>query len=517
MSNRFAFASPEAERFQSAFDRAVDPMIVVDDDRRVLRVNAAACALFGISADVAPGQTLDGLFGDDGAGLTAAWTQLLALGEARREHRITSARTGLRFVECSFRARAQGEGRHLCVVRDITDRRLIEDRLIESEKIDSVGRLAGGVAHDFNNLLTAILGYTELLLRDHSADDDPDRRDLREIEKAALRAAALTQQLLAYSRKQVLRPQDVDLNRVVADLKAMMGRLIREDITLTCDLAPGAALVKIDPKQLEQVILNLVLNARDALPGGGLIRLEVAIVPGSEVDVPFEHALTAANYVRLRVVDNGVGIAPEMRPYVFEPFFTTKDVGKGTGLGLASVYGIVRQSHGFIDVESHPGRGTTFTMHFPAVVAAADGAKDTVSAAARHGVQQTILLVEDEDAVRLIVGTVLRRQGYRVLDSAHPHTAREIFDQQPDAIDLLLTDVVMPGMNGPALAQRLVAINPRLCVLFISGYSDLTLPVASGNPHVGFLGKPFPATALIAKVRDVLAHSRQRPAVRGHE
>jgi CheY-like chemotaxis protein len=377
---------------------------------------------------------------------------------------------------------------------------------MQSEKIDSVGRLAGGIAHDFNNLLTAILGYTELLLARHEPKD-PEHSDLEEIQKAGQRAAALTQQLLAFSRKQVLLPKDVDLNQTVAGLQSMLRRLIREDVTLECRQSSRPAFVKIDPTQIEQVILNLVLNARDALPPiGGEIRIEVAVVSRSEVELSPDVPVANADYVRLRVVDNGGGITPEVRAHLFEPFFTTKELGKGTGLGLASVYGIVRQSNGFIAVDSEHGKGTVFTMYFPAVpkAEAPEEPSTEIGKQPTHG-GETILLVEDEDAVRVIVSALLRRQGYQVLEASTPRGAWEIFEQHAQEIDLLLTDVVMPEMNGPALAQRLVAVRPELRILFISGYADMAMPLDHGNPNVGFLGKPFQASVLTLRVREMLS------------
>jgi CheY-like chemotaxis protein len=323
--------------------------------------------------------------------------------------------------------------------------------------------------------------------------------------RASERAAKLTQQLLAFSRKQVLMPKDVDLNQTVTGLKNMLGRLIREDITLTCELARQPATVKVDPTQIEQAILNLVLNARDALPTGGHIRLEVASVRRSQVDVPPDMQSMASDYVRLRVVDNGVGISPEARPHLFEPFFTTKDIGKGTGLGLASVYGIVRQSNGFIAVESQHGVGTTFTIHLPAVASEQEKQVPAVEAGSRSYGRETILLVEDEDAVRVVVSAVLRRQGYRVLEASTPRAAWDIFERHAREIDLLLTDVVMPEMNGPALAQRLVTVRPELRILFISGYADMTTPPESDNPNVSFLSKPFQASVLGERVRQMLS------------
>jgi PAS domain S-box-containing protein len=493
------------QQFRAVFFDAADAMLILDDGRVILEANPSACALFGVAADGITGKSLDGLLVGGEEELHAAWRELMALGEARREHCVRAGGAGAdrtRLVECSYRARVHGP-RHLCIARDITDRRLIEERLRQAAKIESVGRLAGGIAHDFNNLLTAILGYTELLLCNRG-DADPDRGDLEEIQKAGQRAAALTQQLLAFSRKQVLVPKDVDLNQTVAGLQAMLVRLIRADITLTCALAPAPAIVRIDPTQIEQAILNLVLNARDALPGGGEIRLEVSLVRRSQVDAPPDLVWHGGDLVRLRVADNGVGLSPEARAHLFEPFFTTKDVGKGTGLGLASVYGIVRQSNGFLTVESEPDAGSTFTMHFPAAPPAARLTEPAAVVAETGRGIETVLLVEDEDSVRAIVSAVLRRQGYQVLETSGARMACEIFAERQD-IDLLLTDVIMPDMNGPALAQRLIGLRPELRVLFMSGYADMTSPPGGDSPNVGFLSKPFQASALTARVAQMLA------------
>ena len=507
-------ASVEAEdalverdrQFRSVFFDAADAMLIVDDNRVILDANPSACALFGLADDAIKGASLDALLESGGEELRAAWRELMALGEARREHRVRSRAAGeSRLVECSYRARVHGQ-RHLCIARDITDRRLIEERLTQAEKIDSVGRLAGGIAHDFNNLLTAILGYTELLLGGR-AETDPDRADLEQIQRAGQRAAGLTQQLLAFSRRQVLMPKEVDLNQTVAGLQSMLERLIRADIRLSCHPAPVPAIVRVDPTQLEQAIVNLVLNARDAIPAGGEIRLEVSVVPRTQVDAPPHLGWHAAEVVRLRVVDDGVGISPEARAHLFEPFFTTKEVGKGTGLGLASVYGIVRQSHGFITVESEPNAGSAFTMYFPLALTAAGVRGPAEGGAAR----KVVLLVDDEDSVRAVISAMLRRQGYRVIEAAGARAACEIFAQRDD-IDLLLTDVVMPEMNGPALAQRLIGLRPHLRVLFISGYTDMVVPAAGDNPNVGFMSKPFQASALTARVAQMLTRPARAPA-----
>jgi PAS domain S-box-containing protein len=508
-------------QFRAVFFEAADAMLIVDDERAVVEANTAACVLFHMRPEEMRGRLLEELLLDDREAVSAAWREVIALGEAKREHRVRAAGVP-RFVECTYRARVHND-RHLCVARDITERRALEERVNESEKIQSVGRLAGGIAHDFNNLLTAILGYTEMLLS-HRTADDPDRNDLEEIQRAGQRAAALTQQLLAFGRRQVLLPKNVDLNETVGGLQSMLGRLIREDITLHVDLAPAPAVVCIDPAQIEQAILNLVLNARDALPGGGHIRLEVARMPRSQVDGLPDYAQGrlfddadrraidggpagtawsgAAEYVRLLVSDTGIGIAPEIRPHIFEPFFTTKAVGRGTGLGLASVYGIVRQSNGSIAVVSEPGQGTTFTMYFPAVPTPCDLDSAAGPAEPARG-RETILLVEDEDSVRAIIGAVLRRHGYEVLDASNAGTATELFERHGATIDLLLTDVVMPEISGPALASRLIALRPDLRVLFVSGYGEMSIPELAGS--AGVLSKPFQASTLVDRVRRALA------------
>jgi two-component system cell cycle sensor histidine kinase/response regulator CckA len=495
----------ERERlFHAVFHDASDAMMLLDDRRGIADANPAAAVLFGKALAELLGEQLDSLVVDDPDVLAAGWREFMALGEAKQEHRVKS-QGGWRLVECSYRARVQ-TGRHLCIARDITERRLIEDRLTQAARIESVGRLAGGIAHDFNNLLTAILGYTELLLA-HRGPDDPERADLEEIQKAGQRASALTQQLLAFGRKQVLQPRAVDLNRTLAGLTPMLRGVLREDIKLVVETARSEAVVTIDPHQIEQAILALVLNSRDALPMGGAILVEVAHVTLSPDDMPFGRRQAAGVYVRLRVVDNGTGIPPDVRGHLFEPFFSTKGQGRGTGLGLASVHGTVHQSGGFIVVDSPVSGGSVFTLYFPAVLPEV-GDPAPEGQTGREG----ILLVEDEDSVRVIIGALLRRHGYHVLEAATPRGAQEIFALHADAIDLLLTDVVMPEMNGPALAQRLVSHKATLRILFISGYADAASPAALRGPHVGFLAKPFQASALTRAVRDVLDRPAQDPS-----
>ena len=421
--------------------------------------------------------------------------------------RKDGTRLAVRLSARAVWSESDGADEFQVIAEDVSERQRLEDQLRQAQKIEAVGQLAGGIAHNFNNLLTAILGYTELLLA-RSGTNDADRADLEEIRKAGEKAAALTGQLLAFSRKQAQMPEAIDLNCTLTDLQEMLRRVVREDIRLTFDLAPTPAFISVDPNELEQVILNLALNARDALPAGGHIRLEVAHAHSSEALNPNSQVLPPGEYVRFSVSDDGAGIAPSARPHLFEPFFTTKPVGKGTGLGLASVYGIVQHSNGFISVDSELGRGTTFTLHFPALSRSRSvdvpPADPWPSPPVEHAQEQrTILLVEDEDSVRAVASALLRQQGYHVLEASTPRAALTIFEQHARQIDLLLTDVVMPEMSGPALAQRFVGMRPELPVLFISGYTTPALAREMENPKMKFLSKPFQASALVAAVRDI--------------
>ena len=490
--------------FRAVFSDATDAILLLDDLRLVVEANPAAGRLFGRPAQTLVGESLDDLIPEPGASWTSAWSELLTVGEAKREHQVPSP-GGLQLVECSYRARVHA-GRHLCIGRNITERRVLHERLAHAARIESVGRLAGGIAHDFNNLLTTILGYTELLLMRRDPHD-PERDDLEEIQAAGKRAAVLTHQLLAFGRKQMLQPRELDLNHTISGIQPVLRDALREDITLTVALSATPALVMFDANQIEQVILNLVLNSRDALPMGGTIEIDVSHITLSSADIPADRAESAGSHVRLRVIDNGTGIPANVRAHLFEPFFTTKEQGKGTGLGLAAVYGIVHQSGGFIVLDSPPSGGTMFSLYFPAVAPA----RIAPPAAALAG-SEKILLVEDEDAVRIIISALLCRNGYHVFEAATPGAALEIFEHHAGDIDLLLTDVVMPEMNGPALAQRCVLKKPSLRVLFISGYAADTLPAAMLGPSVRFLAKPFQATALTREVRDLLDQpADQRP------
>jgi signal transduction histidine kinase len=379
-----------------------------------------------------------------------------------------------------------------------------QDQLRQAQKMEAVGRLAGGVAHDFNNLLTAITGYSDLLMSD-LAEGDPRRADLEQIKHAADRAAGLTRQLLAFSRRQVLQPRVLDLNVVITDVEKMLRRVIGEDIDLVT--IPGSALgrVKADPGQLDQVILNLAVNARDAMPEGGKLTIETANVELDGAYALRHIAVRPGPYVMLAVSDTGCGMDAEILARLFEPFFTTKEVGKGTGLGLATVYGIVTQSGGSISVYSEPGRGTTFKMYLPRVKEAVETRVVVASPDTPVRGSETILVVEDEEAVRSLARLVLERKGYTVLEARHGTEALRVSERHEGPIALVLTDLVMPGLGGRELAGRLATVRPDTKVLYMSGYTDNAI-VHQGVLDAGaaFLSKPFTPDALARKVREVL-------------
>ena len=400
-----------------------------------------------------------------------------------------------------------GRRARLVLARDVSAHRQLEGQLRQAQKMEAVGQLAGGIAHDFNNLLTAILGSTQLLLHQTPAGD-ARREDLEEIKAAGLRAADLTRQLLAFSRRQVLAPKVLELNAVVATMEKMLRRLIGDDIELATALDPTAGAVNADPGQLEQVLLNLAVNARDAMPAGGRLTIETGPATVAPDNDERRHHLPPGEYVRLAVTDTGAGMDEATQAHLFEPFFTTKEVGKGTGLGLATVYGIVKQSGGYVWVYSELGHGTTVKVYLPQV---REGAHAPVAAPAPpeppelRGGHETVLLVEDAAPVRALARRSLEAFGYTVFDAADGPSALETAASHEGAIDLLLTDVVMPGMGGSELAERLATTRPRMKVLYTSGYTDDAM-VRQGvlTAGVAFLQKPFVPETLARKVREVL-------------
>lgn len=404
----------------------------------------------------------------------------------------------------------------LMAVEDVTarrqaeaDLRASEERLRRAQKMEAVGQLVAGVAHNFNNLLTITMGYTDLLL-ERPREGDAPRVELEEIRKATLRGATLTRQLLAFSRSKPTQPTRLDLNRVVAELRDILTRVIQEDIRLAIRLAPGVVGICIDPHDLEQAILNLVLNARDAMRAGGTIQIEIE-KQRIDANSPPDLSIPPGEYARLRIRDDGPGMTPEVQRHLFEPFFTTKDVGEGTGLGLAFVYGVVRQHQGFITCDTAPGKGATFDLYFPLTqgveVEAAPVVVETRRPDGRRGA--TVLIVEDEDAVRAVTALTLTQAGYRVLEAGSPSEAGVLFDRHVNDIDLLVSDVVMPEMHGPVLASRLVERRPDLPVLFMSGYSDAMPDLQGAGGRVAFLGKPFAPSLLVSTVGELLSAPRQ--------
>ena len=399
--------------------------------------------------------------------------------------------------------------RTAALTAEITERKQLQEQLVRLQKLEAMGRLAGGLAHDFNNLLTVIGGYSDLLLS-HLDPINPLHRHAAAINNAAARATALTRQLLAFSRKQLLQPKVLDLNAVVATMEPMLRRLIGEDIMLVVGLAPSLGRVKADPGQLEQVLLNLVVNARDAMPQGGTLTIETTNVEGHALVAHRHASVPPGSYVRLAVRDTGVGMDAATRSHLFEPFFTTKAPGQGTGLGLSTVYGIITQSEGHIEVDSEPAQGATFTIYLPRVEEAIEaGQHDRTRPETPRG-RETVLVVEDEASVRGITRTMLELHGYRVLEAASGEEALEICERPEGPVQLLLTDVVMPGMSGPEVAQQLTRLHPEMKVLYMSGYTDDAI-LRYGVTELGtaFLQKPFTADTLGWKVREVLEASRE--------
>jgi CheY-like chemotaxis protein len=386
----------------------------------------------------------------------------------------------------------------------------VEEQLRQAQKMDAVGQLAGGVAHDFNNLLTVITSYGQFLLN-ALPEQDPRRSDAHQITQAAARAASLTRQLLAFSRRQVLQPQVLDLNEVIGEMQNLLRRVISEDISLVTQLENGIGAVRADRGQIEQVVMNLVVNARDAMVSGGVLAISTRLVHLDTAYARRHAGVNPGRHVVISVRDTGVGMDVQTQQRMFEPFFTTKAKGKGTGLGLSTVYGIVRQSGGHIDVRSSVGRGTTIDIILPQVSA-------TVPVKAEHSIgalprgTETVLVVEDEEAVRLIVRRVLEAQGYRLIEARDGHDALRICSQRGDEIDLVLSDVIMPGMGGRELSRALAATRPGLPILFMSGYNDDSdLAGTDGEPASGVLAKPFTSETLARHVREALDRRDDTP------
>jgi two-component system cell cycle sensor histidine kinase/response regulator CckA len=501
------------ERFARVFQSSLIAIGIAETSSgRLVDVNDRCAEFFGYPRNELVGRTVFelGLWADptERERLVASLApgRPASRGEAAFRRKSGEIRHALVSME-ALTLSGVAEPLNMVVLVDLTERRRLESQLRESQKMEAVGRLAGGVAHDFNNLLGVILGNGELLQRQAA---EAQRGKIEQILKAAESAAGLTRQLLAFGRKQVVDPRVLDLNLLLSGLQGMLGRLIGEDVELA--LVPGAALghVKADPGQLAQVVMDLCENARDAMPDGGLLRVEtdnVELDPGS---ADRHQPMPSGRYVRLTVSDTGRGIEKEVLPRIFEPFFTTKGPGKGTGLGLATVYGIVRQAGGYVWVYSEVGYGTTVKLYLPRIDEPAESAHPQEAAKLSRG-SETILLVEDEPSLRMIAREILEENGYRVIDAAGGAEGLEIVRRHADPIHLLITDVVMPGMNGRALAESSTAARPQMKVLYISGYTDDVIAHHGVlEPGTAFLGKPFTAQALLRRVRDVLGFPDDR-------
>jgi PAS domain S-box-containing protein len=506
-----------ATHYQKFLRQVIDTnphlIFVKDWEGRYVLANAAVADLYGTSVDSVLGkrdadfnpkhEEVDKYLRDDREVMASQRATFIS------EEPATNARTGeIRWFQTVKVPLLSSDGKTpqvLGVATDITERKSLEDQFRQAHKMEAVGRLAGGVAHDFNNVLTIIRAQTEFLLADLPADD-PRRGDVLEIQGASDRAATFTRQLLAFSRRQILQPEVLELNAVITGMEMMVRRLVGEDVVLLTKLHPELPRISADPGQLQQALLNLAVNARDAMPRGGTLLIETAVVELDE-HYPRQHPTAKSGvHVVLAVTDTGCGMDAVTRSRIFEPFFTTKEPGKGTGLGLSTVYGIVKQSGGHIWVYSELGRGTTFKLYFPPHYGAAKVIEPEPRGAPAPGSGATILLVEDERSVRSTVRRLLERHGYRVLEAANGQDALTLIAAHNGEINLVLSDMVMPGMGGMELASRVRSVAPKLPVLLMTGYTEEAITRAGEQPHdEQIIEKPFTMHAMLEKVRRALA------------
>jgi two-component system, cell cycle sensor histidine kinase and response regulator CckA len=505
--------------FRRIFDHLPVGAALVSVDGRVEHANHAYCGIMGRSEAELRNLTFLDLTHPEDRNRSAEASQALRTGTIdgiELEKRFVRPDGRAVWGAVSVRQIKDSAGQTLWtmpVIVDVTERRKLEEELRQSQKMEAVGQLAGGVAHDFNNLLMAILGYAELALAG-AGDNKGIAADLRQIQEAGQRAASLTRQLLAFSRKQVLQLEVVDVNHAIERLQGLVRPLIGEDIDLRLQLSPAPALVRADATQFEQVALNLIVNARDAMPHGGTILIRTAVVPLRRMDAPDHPDVPDGDYVQLVIEDTGCGMDEDVRRRLFEPFFTTKPPGKGSGLGLAVAYGIVKQMEGYIWFYSEPGRGTTFKIYLPLAGAATQAAAPASTPAGRPAGSERLLLVEDDEVVRAFAAEVLCRHGYEVILAGNGAEALERLEER-GAPDLIVTDMIMPSMSGWELAERAARQYPDVRILFTSGYvGHRPLP---GGPDVDLLEKPFTVSSLLGRVRRVLDGEPQHHAGRQHE
>jgi PAS domain S-box-containing protein len=516
-SEEYPIRTLESETRRAAIlDASPDAIITIDADNRVLDFNSAAQKVLGwpsLGSFRGPWPHLVlAPIDEKYSNHVMPTIEVSGLDVGRRIEVMAQRANGTEFPAEIIVRPIQLTARRVYVIwmRDITEQRRLENQLWRSQKMEAVGRLAGGVAHDFNNLLTVITGYSDLVLASLSGSD-PRRKNVEEILKAGERAASLTRQLLAFSRRQVLTPQPLDLNGVVLNLDKMLRRLIGEDIEVLNVLHPDLGTVKADPGQVEQVLVNLAVNARDAMPEGGRLIIETANASiDSQTARHYDPPMPPGDYVMLAVSDDGCGMDQETQNLIFEPFFTTKEEGKGTGLGLSTVYGIVKQSGGFIWVQSERGHGTSFKIYLPRI----QNKEERHSSASSQEKPlakgtETLLVVEDECAVRELVRGVLESAGYTVLLASRGEEAIQVASTHRNPIDLLLTDVVMPQMGGRELAKAVEKIDSKIKVVYMSGYAEKAI-VHQGilEPGAVLIQKPFTPATLIRKIREVLDNPR---------
>lgn len=521
MVSQAAEAEANQLRLSGILGSVTDAVVSFDDERRVVYINAAAERLLGVAASEAVGVEVTSFVPEDlreqfRSNISSARFALPVVSDEVRRYGLIINRAGSEAVpvdiSIAYAQATERQGLYTAIIRDVSRQRQLEEQLRQSQKMEAVGRLAGGIAHDFNNLLTVIGASSDFILQRRNIDPDTIREDIVEIRKATDRAAALTRQLLAFSRRQLVHPQVTDIKLVVEEMKSMLQRLIGEDITLVTNYSKTSDFIKIDRGQLEQVIANLSVNARDSMPEGGSLEIRTEIAAEAEHAALAIEGDTGKGFVVLVVKDSGSGMPKEVQARIFEPFFTTKERGKGTGLGLPTVYGIVKQAGGDVVVESTPGVGTEFRLYFPLVEEEAVGVDPQLPiAASTFRGNETILIVEDEGSLRHLAHRILQSRGYTVLEAANGQDAINVMARHGQQIDLVVSDVVMPVMGGRELVERLLPIYPMLRILFMTGYTeDTLLKHRISELGITVLEKPFTPETLARSVRTALDRGHVR-------
>jgi len=505
------------DKMSCVFNTILETILLLSSDMRVEFANNAACNFFNQSPDLLIGKHCTELFGSkiSPCGMNYRECPIIKCNTIEDPHTSQyESPDGNIWLKTCYPITDPG-GRMINIVQtfqNITrqikaeeEKEIIKSKLIQSQKMEAIGKLAGGIAHDFNNILTTILGFAELTLMEQKLNDTTQGY-IYEIQKSSRRAASLTQQLLAFSRKQILRPQLEDLNSLIKDTKKMLGILLPENIELNTNLSQILNNVKVDPGQIVQVMMNLVINAKDSMNHGGRITIETANKNLDKFACKFHPEIVPGNYVMLAISDTGCGIDPQILPKVFEPFFTTKEIGKGTGLGLSTVYGIIKQSGGYIYSYSELNYGTTFKIYLPRALEKHCNGKEASGNRTALSGNERILLVEDDKSLRKIISKILIELGYKVYQSGSGEEALRLYNEHKDSgIDLLISDIIMPGMNGRELSEILLKGSPEMKILYISGYTDDIISYHGVlDDEVSFLAKPFSIFDIAFKIRNML-------------